>query len=448
MKTTIKPAALVNAALLAFACASAAGAAGSATAQASSSNATSADEQLARGAYLARVGDCAACHTASPSRPFAGGLPLHTPFGTLFSTNITPDATTGIGAYTYDDFAHAVREGVTRDGHRLYPAMPYPSYAKVDDADMHALYRYFTHGVKPVAQTNHAQQLSFPFNIRPLMAAWDWMYSPHGAYRADPQQSVEWNRGAYLVQGLAHCGACHTPHNMLGAESAFDGNNNDTFLSGYSLAGWHAPDLRHQHDGGAPGVSKDALVAYLRSGRQADGAAFGPMTEVIDDSLQYLHDDDLNAIATYLTSAPLRTAKSDATPVAAATPQTADLVAVQLRAGHVGSAGAKVYLDNCSACHRTDGSGAMPTFPRLANSAVVADTDPSSLIHIVLTGSHMPSTRNAPTPLAMPDFGWRLNDQQVADVLTFVRSSWGNHASPVTADDVSKVRQITQAASK
>jgi len=444
VKTIIKPVALVHAALLAFAYAAGASAASQTPAATPSDD----DAQIARGAYLARVGDCAACHTAHPGRPFAGGLPLHTPFGTLFSTNITPDASTGIGAYTYDDFAHAVREGVARDGHRLYPAMPYPSYSKIDDADMHALYRYFTHGVKPVAQPNHAQELSFPFSIRPLMAAWDWMYSPHGAYRADSSQSVEWNRGAYLVQGLAHCGACHTPHNMLGAEATFDSNGNDVFLSGYSLAGWYAPDLRHHLAGGSPAAAKGALAAYLRSGRQADGAAFGPMTEVIDDSLQYLHDDDLNAIATYLTSAPVHAADPAAAAASATHADAADVVAVQLRAGHVGSAGAGVYLNNCSACHRTDGSGAMPAFPKLANSAVVAESDPSSLIHIVLSGSHMPSTQIAPTPLAMPDFGWRLNDQQVADVLTFVRSSWGNHAAPVTADDVSKVRQITKAAAK
>ena len=275
------------------------------------------DAQLAKGAYLARIGDCAACHTANKAQPFAGGLPLATPFGTLYSTNITADASTGIGGYSYDDFATALRQGVAKDGRRLYPAMPYPSYAKIDDADMHALYRYFMQGVKPVTRTNRESELRFPFNIRALMTVWDrWYAHDHPPYQSDPRQSVEWNRGAYLVQGLAHCGACHTPHGMLGQEDALDDKDNTAFLSGNALAGWYAPNLRGhpaQASDGNNVWSKADLVAYLRSGRMHDGAAFGPMTEVIDDSTQYLHDDDLNAIATYLTSPALR---ARATPLA------------------------------------------------------------------------------------------------------------------------------------
>jgi mono/diheme cytochrome c family protein len=321
--------------------------------------------------------------------------------------------------------------------------MPYPSYAKIDDADMHALYRYFTHGVAPVAQANRADQLRFPFNVRALMSVWDRLYAHDPLpYQADPQQSVEWNRGAYLVQGLAHCGACHTPHGMLGQEAALDEKGNAAFLSGNTLAGWYAPDLRgHPVQSSAQGTlwSKADLVAYLRSGRFHDGAAFGPMTEVIDNSTQYLHDDDLNAIATYLTSPPLQ---ARATPPAAQPQQAQDSTAVALRAGRVDSIGAHLYLDNCAACHRTDGTGAMPTFPRLSGNASVLSSDPASLIHIVLSGAHMPSTTSAPTPLAMPDFGWRLNDQQIAELLSFVRSSWGNHATAVSADDVAKVRGV------
>ncbi|WP_233837638.1 c-type cytochrome [Paraburkholderia sp. ZP32-5] len=406
---------------------------------------TAVDEQLAHGAYLARVGDCAACHTAPHGKPFAGGLPLDTPFGTLYSTNITPDANSGIGGYTYEDFARALREGVAKDGHRLYPAMPFPSYAKVSNADMRALYHYFMHGVPAVAQDNRADGLRFPYNVRALMTVWDTMYLPKGVYQNDPHQSVEWNRGAYLVEGLGHCSACHTPHGVFGQEQAFDANGNTAFLSGGTLAGWYAPSLRQHPDGASAAAVKAGLVGYLRSGRSADGAAFGPMTEVVDHSLQYLSDADVNAIATYLTSPPLRTQFS-AKPVASA--GAADATAVALRAGHVSSTGALLYLNNCSACHRLDGTGAVPAFPKLSGNALVGDGDPSSLIHIVLSGSHMPSTTTAPTPLAMPNFDWRLNDQQIADLLTFVRNSWGNHAPAVSAEQVRNVRATAVSAAR
>jgi mono/diheme cytochrome c family protein len=401
------------------------------------------DAQLAKGAYLARIGDCAACHTANKAQPFAGGLPLATPFGVLYSTNITADASTGIGGYSYGDFATALRQGVAKDGRRLYPAMPYPSYAKIDDADMHALYRYFMLGVKPVTRTNRKSELRFPFNIRALMTVWDrWYAHDHPTYQSDAQQSVEWNRGAYLVQGLAHCGACHTPHGMLGQEDALDDKDNTAFLSGNALAGWYAPNLRGHPPQASDGNnvwSKEDLVAYLRSGRMHDGAAFGPMTEVIDDSTQYLHDDDLDAIATYLTSPALR---ARSTPLITQQSDDMEVTATALRAGHIDSSGARLYLDNCAACHRTDGTGAMPAFPSLSGNASVLSDDPTSLIHIVLSGSHMPSTAAAPTPLAMPDFGWRLSDQQIADLLSFVRSSWGNRAAAVTAAEVGKVRAV------
>jgi mono/diheme cytochrome c family protein len=275
------------------------------------------------------------------------------------------------------------------------------------------------------------------------MTVWDRLYAHDPLpYQTDPHQSVEWNRGAYLVQGLAHCGACHTPHGMLGQESVLDDKDNTAFLSGNTLAGWYAPNLRDhmaQTSTSDKVWSKADLVAYLRSGRMHDGAAFGPMTEVINDSTQYLHDEDLNAIATYLTSPSLQTG---ATPPAAQQSGRADQTAVALRAGHIDSTGAHLYLDNCAACHRTDGTGAMPAFPSLRGNASVLSGDPASLIHIVLSGSHMPSTAAAPTPLAMPDFGWRLTDQQIADLLSFVRSSWGNRAAAVTAGEVAKVRGV------
>ncbi|RQT19094.1 cytochrome c [Burkholderia contaminans] len=398
-------------------------------------NAQDAD-QIARGAYLARVGDCVACHTARHDQPFAGGLPMETPFGTIYSTNITPDTKHGIGSYSYDDFAAALRKGVAKDGHLLYPAMPYPSFSKVSDADTRALYAYFMHGVRPISQPNPETRLHFPFNLRVLLTGWNLLFRPSGAYREDPAQSTTWNRGAYLVQGLAHCGACHTPHGLMGQEKAFDAHGSDLYLSGYTLAGWHAPDLRAGHGNGAGALTRDSIVQLLRTGRSHGSATFGGMSEVVENSTQYFSDADLGAVADYLGSlGPGRTPQTSAAP-----PAKPDTTAA-LRSGVTPTGGALLYLNNCNACHRSDGSGAMKAFPALAGNEVVTSDDPSSVIHVILTGSRMASTRSDPAPLAMPAFGWRLSDLQVAELATFVRDSWGNRAGQVSASDVAKVRR-------
>ncbi|VWM02455.1 alcohol dehydrogenase [Burkholderia lata] len=390
--------------------------------------------QIARGAYLARVGDCVACHTSRRDQPFAGGLPMETPFGTIYSTNITPDLRHGIGSYSYDDFADALRKGVAKDGHLLYPAMPYPSFSKVSDTDTRALYAYFMHGVRPIDQPNPQTRLHFPFNLRVMLTGWNLLFRPAGAYRADPAQGAAWNRGAYLVQGLAHCGACHTPHGVMGEEKAFDARGTDLYLSGYTLAGWHAPDLRAGHGTGER--SRDSIVQLLRTGRSHGSATFGGMSEVVENSTQYFSDADLHAVADYLGSL-----HPDRAPPTPAAPPVKPDATTALRSGVTPTGGALLYLDNCNACHRSDGSGAMKAFPALAGNAVVTSDDPSSVIHVILTGSRMPSTRSDPAPLAMPAFGWRLSDPQVAELATFVRSSWGNRGSPVNAADVAKVRQ-------
>ncbi|MCA7933731.1 cytochrome c [Burkholderia cepacia] len=392
--------------------------------------------QIARGAYLARVGDCVACHTSRRDQPFAGGLPMETPFGTIYSTNITPDTTHGIGRYSYDEFAAALRKGVAKDGHLLYPAMPYPSFSKVSDADTRALYAYFMHGVRPIGQPNTETRLHIPFNLRVLLAGWNLLFRPSGTYREDPTQSATWNRGAYLVQGLAHCGACHTPHGPMGQEKALDARGTDLYLSGYTLAGWHAPDLRPGGGNGAGERTRDSIVQLLRTGRSHGSAAFGEMSEVVENSTQYFSDADLAAVADYLVSlGPGRATRTSAAP-----PVKSDTTAA-LRSGVTPTGGALLYLDNCNACHRSDGSGAMKAFPALAGNAVVTSDDPSSVIHVILTGSRMPSTRSDPAPLAMPAFGWRLSDMQVAELATFVRGSWGNRAGTVSASDVAKVRR-------
>ncbi|MFJ9532959.1 c-type cytochrome [Herbaspirillum sp. NPDC101396] len=401
-------------------------------------------QQIQRGEYLARAGDCMACHTVKGKAPFSGGLAMNTPFGTIYSTNITPDKQTGIGDYSYDDFASALRKGKGRNGVRLYPAMPYTSFAKLSDEDVSALYAYFMQGVKPVQQDNPKTALPFPFNMRILMAGWNMLFFESKPFKADSTQSISWNRGAYLVQSLGHCGACHTPHGRFGQEKSLDGSD-DGFLSGYTLDNWHAPSLRNDKDG-LGRWNKEQIASYLRTGRTADGAAFGAMSQVINDSTQHLSDADLLAIGEYLSSlsgkkpadgaakAPVATAASNA----AGADQPATL---ELRSGKLQTAGALVYLNNCNACHRSDGTGAMKAFPALGKNAVVNVADPTSLIHVVLAGSAMPSTKSDPSPMGMPGFGWRLSDQEVAEVVSFIRGNWGNHAAAVSAEQVAAVRK-------
>jgi mono/diheme cytochrome c family protein len=396
-------------------------------------------QQLEQGAYLARAGDCAACHSAAGGQAFAGGVAIPTQFGIIYSTNITPDAAQGIGQYTFDEFDHAMRDGVARDGHHLYPAMPYTAFAKVSASDMRALYAYFKQGVKPAPTVNRESQLSWPFSMRSLMSAWNLFFLKKGEYAADGGRSASWNRGAYLVQGLGHCGACHTPRGVAGQEKAASEADGKTYLAGAVADNWFAGSLTADFGTGLRGWTREEIAEFLKTGRTARSAAFGAMAQAVGASTQHLRDEDLAAIAEYLKSLP--PASGDATAPPSAPVGT---VTELLRAGVIDSRGAQLYLDNCNACHHSDGAGAKRTFPSLAKSEVVNAEDVTSLIHIVLTGSAMPSTKAAPSALAMPDFGWRLSDQDVADVLSFVRSSWGNQASSVAANDVGRLRKATE----
>lgn len=406
--------------------------------------APAADPVVERGRYLARAGDCVSCHTGPSKVPFAGGLPMKTPFGTIISTNITPDKDTGIGAYTEAEFARAVREGVRRDGKRLYPAMPYPSFTRLTDDDTHALFVYFQQGVAPQAAKPPPTELPWPFSMRFLMVGWNLLYLDKGTYEPDTARTAEWNRGAYLVQGLGHCADCHTPRGMLGAIKASSERKGDSYMAGALIDDWLAQPLRHMDRPTAAQWPTADMVSYLQTGRIAHTAAFGPMSQVVQNSTQYMRTDDLAAISTYLQSI----GAPDGTPPPTVTPQAAVVAAAdkqpatqQLRAGTVEGAGAMVYLNNCNACHRSNGTGADSTFPALAGNSVVAAKDPTSLIRIVLAGSAMPATVKAPSALAMPDFGWRLTDANVADLLTFVRASWGNQAEAVTPAQVAGVRK-------
>jgi alcohol dehydrogenase (quinone), cytochrome c subunit len=391
-----------------------------------------------RGRYLATAADCVACHTARGGKPFAGGLPIESPIGTIYSTNITPDKATGIGGYTLEDFDRAVRHGVAKNGSPLYPAMPYVSYAKVGPSDVKALYAYFMQGVQPVEQANKAPGIVWPLSMRWPLRFWRMAFAPDAVASDAPASSDPVARGRYLVEGLAHCSACHTPRGPGLQEKALT-DDGSTFLSGAVIDGYVAKNLRGDAKDGLGGWSEAEIVAFLKSGRTAHTAAFGGMAEVVGNSTQHMSDADLAAIAAYL-----KTLK----PVNASTPAlsaNAD-AARALRAGTDHSNGALTFVDNCAACHRTSGSGYDSTFPTLALSSVVNTDDPTSLIHIVLSGGEMPWTQAGPTHYAMPGFAARLTDRDVADVLSFVRSSWGNHAPAVTAEQVAKVRKSVKAA--
>lgn len=397
-----------------------------------------ADAQIARGEYLARAGDCVACHTKAGDEPFAGGLPMATPIGTLYSTNITPDKQSGIGGYSYDDFQKAVRHGVAKNGDTLYPAMPYPSYAVVSDEDMQALYAYFMHGVKPVAQANQESDIPWPLSMRWPLAIWRGVFAPDvKAFQPVQGQDPVLARGQYLVEGLGHCGACHTPRSITMQEKALNNDEGSDFLSGSNapIDGWTASNLRGDGRDGLGRWSEDDLVQFLQMGRNDHTAVFGGMTDVVQHSLQHLTAEDATAIARYLKSLGAKDPNQ-----VGFTPD--DTVAKALWKGDDSKTGASVYVDSCAACHKTDGSGYARFFPELRGNPVVLASDPTSLIHIVLSGAQLPGMKGAPTAITMPAFGWRLNDQQVADVVNFIRTSWGNTAtSTVSASDVAEVRK-------
>ena len=398
-------------------------------------------EQVQRGAYLARAGDCIACHTVPKGQPYTGGLPLDTPIGKVYSTNITPDPETGIGGYSTADFVKVMRTGVAKDGHRLYPAMPYTSYAKLTQDDLLALDAYFRQGIEPVRHPNRPTHLKWPLSMRSLMAVWNALYLKQGEFAAIPDQNSSWNRGAYLVQGLGHCGGCHTPRGVAGQEKAESERKGRHFLAGAKMDNWDASPLTGNLDTGLQAWSKEEIVEFLKTGRTTRVAAFGAMVGVIEKSTQYLTDQDLMAIAEYLKSLPSsdHNRRVETEPAMSASHSTAATNA--LHAGDTGMRGAQVYLDNCNACHHSNGTGAPRIFPNLVKNEVVNAKDPISLIHLVLAGAAMPSTQTAPSAIAMPDFGWRLSDEELADVLSFVRGNWGNHATSISSDEVGRVRK-------
>ncbi|WP_225920008.1 c-type cytochrome [Pseudomonas vanderleydeniana] len=377
-----------------------------------------------RGRYIARLGDCVACHTASDKRkPMAGGLALETPFGVLYSTNITPDDETGIGRYSFEQFDRAMRKGVAADGHNLYPAMPYPSYARITNEDMHALYAYLMEGVSPVRQPNRPLEMGFPFNQRWGLSMWNWMFLDDQVFTANPEQSDAWNRGAYIVQGLGHCGACHTPRGIGFQEKTLSeaGRHGSHFLAGETVEGWRALSLRNLW-------TPEQTAEMLKTGRNSHGTVSGNMVDVVQHSTQYMDDQDLRAVGLYLKSLPasehdqpLQVVQG---PVPAITPVSASSAGA-LPVDLLTSRGGLGYQQFCADCHRSDGAGVHGVFPPLAGNPVLRSEDPSTLVHITLTGWRSAQTASHARGLTMPSFA-RLSDQEITDILNFTRRAWGN----------------------
>jgi mono/diheme cytochrome c family protein len=381
--------------------------------------------EIERGRYLTAVADCTACHTdPADGKPFAGGRPVPTPFGTVLAANITPDEQTGIGSWTLEQFDAAVRQGRRADGKRLYPAMPYPYYTKMSRSDVEAIRAYLL-TLAPVHKQVDTNQLPFPFSIRWGMRLWDALYFKAEPFEADPSKPEDWNRGAYLVQGPGHCAACHTPKSWLGAD------HKDQALQGYSLQGWFAPNITNDPGQGLGNWSSADLVAYLKTGHNRFAGASGPMAEEVVHSSSRMTDSDVSAIATYLESKP-----GGSTAAAKPLPAT----------NAVMTSGAAIYEDLCSACHRRDGSGVPYLIPDLSHSASVQAREATSMLHVVLEGAQTAATADEPTGPSMPAFGWQLNDAQVAAVTTYLRNSWGHGAAATTAGDVRKARENLQAA--
>ncbi len=373
--------------------------------------------QIEKGRYLTVVADCAACHTLPGSgHELAGGRPIETPFGTLFAPNITPDPQTGIGAWTDDEFVNALTKGTGRHGTRLYPAMPYTYYTRLTRDDALAI-RAYLNSIPAMHNAVKADQLPFPFNMRWTLAGWDELFFRPQTFVPDPHKSAQWNRGAYLAEGAAHCGMCHTPKNFLGADK--DGQR----LQGYNLQGWFAPNITNDTRRGLGSWSVDEIADYLKTGHNKVTTTTGLMSETLNLSTSHMSDDDLKAIAVYLKDQPGQNNE-------AAGPDQS-----------VMKKGAQIYADECSGCHKPDGSGIPALFPTLKGAPAVQQTDPTSLLHVVLRGAAAASTDKAPTAGSMPQFGWILSDEDVAAVVTYVRNAWGNSAPAVNASDVHKAQQ-------
>lgn len=382
---------------------------------------TAADnDAIERGRYVAIASDCTACHTKPESKlPLAGGYSISTPFGGIYASNITPDSETGIGNWTERDFFRAVRHGKGKEGEHLYPAMPYNAYVKLTDQDMHDLWMYLR-SVKPIHYQVPETNLGFPYNIRLAMMGWNLLFFRNEGFQVNNSKSAEWNRGAYLVEGPEHCAACHTAKNLIGGDSS-------DYLQGGNLGEWHAPDITPNPHVGIGRWSEQQVMDYLKLGSNHVAVASGPMAEAVTNSTQHLTEADLRAIAVYLKQVPASTATL---------PQPLSMDNAQMKMGE------HVYSANCTACHNSDGKGIPNLAASLANNPGLLADDASSIITTVLQGGRGAVTAGNPTSGAMPSFAWKLSDEQVAAVATYLRNRWGNAAKPVTSDEVADKRAL------
>ncbi len=382
-------------------------------------------ETIARGRYLAQAGDCIACHTKHDGPQFAGGLPIVTPFGTIYSPNITPDNEYGIGNWSADDFYRMMHTGRSKDGTLLYPAMPFPAYTKVTRADSDAIFAYLS-SLPPLHIPNRENELRFPYNNRALLIGWRALYFREGTFEASAKRDAEWNRGAYLVQGLGHCATCHTPINALGGSS-----DEKAFAGGLiPMQNWYAPSLTLNKEAGLGNWSLADIIDLLKAGASTRGAVYGPMAEVVHNSLQYLSDQDVRAMAVYLKSLP-----ANEGPLPAGAPRGANRVTASVL-----SRGSHLYQTRCASCHRGDGRGMAPAYPPLAQNQSIEMTSAVNAIRMVLNGGYPPQTSANARPFGMPPFAQVLSDEDIAAVVTYIRVAWGNHGLPVTSAEVNALR--------
>jgi mono/diheme cytochrome c family protein len=375
-------------------------------------------ETIARGKALADAAGCASCHTADAAKPFAGGKRIDTPFGGIYSPNLTPDRDTGLGAWSDDDFYRALRQGIAPDGSRYYPAFPYPNFTKFIRDDILAIRAYLA-TLAPFRNTRPPTELSWPLNYRVLMRGWDFLFFRPGIFEPDQQKSPEWNRGGYLVEGAAHCGTCHTPKNLFGADKR------GRAYGGGLVQGWFAPRLDSAERGGLKSWSVDDIVEYLQSGRNGKSHAGGLMADVVVNSTSVMSGADVHAIAVYLKDLPAGKREPAVTPPSPE--QMAD--------------GAKLYAHACVACHETDGSSAPRIYPPLPGNANLLSADPSSTLRIILDGAQTVTTPRAPNGGSMPAYANQFSDQEIADVTNYIRNAWGNAAPAVTPAQVEKARK-------
>jgi len=384
-----------------------------------------ATRMIERGEYLARMGDCVACHSEPTGKPFAGGRAMATPFGNIYTSNITPDDETGIGRWTADDFYRMMHTGISRDGTLLYPAMPFAQYTKVTREDCDAIFAYLQ-SLLPVKQKNRPHELKFPFNKRELLVGWRTLYFSEGEYQPDPKQNAQWNRGAYLVEGLGHCTMCHTAVNMLG------GTKESKEFEGGMIPNqnWYAPSLTSNREAGLGDWSLQDIGSLLQVGISHRATVYGPMAEVVYNSLQYMNDEDTAAMAVYLKALPKRDA--DAPP-----PSSARLVQPGVM-----ESGQRIYLKQCAMCHHSEGKGYPPHYPPLAGNQSITMASPVNSIRMVLNGGYPPGTRKNPRPHGMPPFSHLLKDDEVAAVVTYIRVAWNNTGTPVAAPQVNELRKL------